>query len=112
MPCSGLNLPAGPEPYLKRLEADLTAGLAALAEAVQAGAVAVGKGTRNRWLDHERCADPVNFLKNSFIEQTTRLLGEVPKIKVRENLTEGEAFALEIALIKATGRDPPGRFAS
>jgi TnpA family transposase len=36
-----LNLPAGSEPYLQRLEAGLTAGLAALAEAVEAGTVAI-----------------------------------------------------------------------
>src|SRR5438477_7310953 len=36
-----LNLPASSEKYLQRLEAGLTAGLAALAEAVEAGAVAI-----------------------------------------------------------------------
>ena len=39
-----LNLPARPEPYLQRLEAGLTAGLAALAGAVAAGIVAVEDG--------------------------------------------------------------------
>jgi hypothetical protein len=34
-----LNLPASSEKYLQRLEAGLSAGLAALAEAVEAGAV-------------------------------------------------------------------------
>lgn len=37
----GLNLPAGSEQYLQRLEAALTAGMAALAEAVEAGTVAI-----------------------------------------------------------------------
>jgi hypothetical protein len=36
-----LNLPASSEKYLQRLEAGLSAGLAALAEAVQAGAAAI-----------------------------------------------------------------------
>jgi TnpA family transposase len=36
-----LNLPASSEKYLQRLEAGLSAGLAALAEAVEAGAVAI-----------------------------------------------------------------------
>jgi TnpA family transposase len=36
-----LNLPASSEQYLQRLEAGLTAGLAALAEAVEAGTVAI-----------------------------------------------------------------------
>jgi hypothetical protein len=40
----GLNLPASPEKYIQRLEAGLSAGLAALAEAVKAGAVAVENG--------------------------------------------------------------------
>ena len=40
----GLNLPAAPERYVGRLEAGLTAGLVALAEAVRAGAVAVEDG--------------------------------------------------------------------
>jgi hypothetical protein len=39
-----LNLPAGPEPYLQRLEAGLTASLAILAKAAEAGAVAVEDG--------------------------------------------------------------------
>jgi hypothetical protein len=42
--CRCLNLPATPEKYLQRLEAGLTAGLAALAEAVGAGAVVVEDG--------------------------------------------------------------------
>ncbi|HTT81224.1 MAG TPA: Tn3 family transposase [Stellaceae bacterium] len=39
-----LNLPASSEKYLQRLEAGLSAGLAALAEAVEAGAVAIEGG--------------------------------------------------------------------
>lgn len=68
----------------------------------------VGKGTGDRWLHHERHTDPINILKNSYVEQTTIVLGEVPKIKVQENLTEAEAFALEVALIKEIGRYPAG----
>jgi TnpA family transposase len=40
----GLNLPASGEKYLQRLEAGLTAGLAALAEAAEAGAVVIDRG--------------------------------------------------------------------
>jgi Tn3 transposase DDE domain len=40
----GLNLPTRPEQYLQRLEAGLTSGLAALAEAVATGTVAVEDG--------------------------------------------------------------------
>jgi hypothetical protein len=39
-----LNLPASSEKYLQRLEAGLSAGLAALAEAVEAGAVVIESG--------------------------------------------------------------------
>jgi hypothetical protein len=39
-----LNLPARPEPYLQRLESGLTASLAILAEAAEAGTVAVEDG--------------------------------------------------------------------
>ena len=42
-----LNLPASPEKYLQRLEAGLTAGLAAMAEAVEAGTVAIKDFRRN-----------------------------------------------------------------
>jgi hypothetical protein len=59
----GLNLPATPEKYLQRLEAGLTAGLAALAEAVRAGAVAVEDGElrlpRRKPAPREPRLDPV-----------------------------------------------------
>ncbi len=63
-----------------------------------------GKGRGQRWLAHERGTDPVNLLKNEFIEQTWIMIGEVPKVKVREGLTNAEACATEIALISAIGR--------
>ena len=64
----------------------------------------VGKGRGSRWTDHERSTDPRNQAKNEFIERTWIVLGEIPKIKVREDLTEAAAFATETALIKAIGR--------
>jgi hypothetical protein len=64
----------------------------------------VGKGTGNRWLHHERKTDVINILKNIFIEQTWIMLGEIPKIKIRENLTNEDAILTEITLIKAIGR--------
>jgi hypothetical protein len=63
----------------------------------------VGKGRRNRWLMHERSSDP-----KEFIERTWLMLGEIPKIKVRENLYEADAYETEIALIAAIGRSPHG----
>ena len=68
----------------------------------------IGKGRGNRWLAHDKARDPNNRLKNFFITRTIRALGEVPKIKIRENLTEAEAFEIEAALIKAIGRYPNG----
>lgn len=64
----------------------------------------IGKGTGNRWRYHEIKSDPNNWLKNEFVEHTFIRIGEVPKIKIREDLTETEAFATEIALIAAIGR--------
>jgi hypothetical protein len=68
----------------------------------------VGKGKKGRWLKHERHSDPRNWMKNEFIERTWIMLGEIPKIKVQENLSEDDALSLEIALIKVIGRYPIG----
>lgn len=64
----------------------------------------VGKGKGDRWAYHERYSDPRNWLKNEFIERTWTMLGEVPKIKVAENVSEIEAFTVEKAFIEALGR--------
>ena len=64
----------------------------------------VGKGKDDRWTDHERSTDPINWLKNEFIEQTWIMLGGVPKIKVRENISNEEALNTETTLIKSIGR--------
>lgn len=68
----------------------------------------VGKGKGSRDLDHERKSDSSNRLKNEFIEQTWLIFGEIPKIRVRENIIEKEALETEVALIKAIGRFPNG----
>lgn len=68
----------------------------------------VGKGKRARWNAHENKSDPKNWLKNEFIEQTYIIMGELPKIKVREHISNEEAIETEIALIKAIGRFPKG----
>src|ERR1700751_4469463 len=68
----------------------------------------VGKGTGNRWLSHERRPSARNIEKNSFIKQTAGVLGKGPQIKVQENLTEEEAYALEVGIIKAIGRYTAG----
>jgi hypothetical protein len=64
----------------------------------------IGKGVGNRWLDHERFTDPINTAKNEFIEQTWIILGELPKIKIADNINEKKSFQIEKALIKAIGR--------
>jgi hypothetical protein len=64
----------------------------------------VGKGMGNRIDAHEKSTDTSNWLKNEIIEQTWVMLNEVPKVIVRDQLPESDAFALEIMLISAIGR--------
>jgi hypothetical protein len=68
----------------------------------------IGKGKDDRWLGHEKTPDPINQLKNEFIEQTWAVLGEIPKIKIQENIIESTAYAVEEALILAIGRIDKG----
>lgn len=68
----------------------------------------VGKGKGNRWLMHEQQSDPNNQLKNEFLDMTWRFLGEIPKIKIQENMLETDAFDLEKLLIQSIGRVPNG----
>lgn len=68
----------------------------------------IGKGKGNRWLQHESRGDPNNHLKNKFIARTLSTIGEIPKIKIRQNITEKLAFEIERALITAIGRHPNG----
>ena len=68
----------------------------------------VGKGRGSRWLQHDKANDKNNSWKNTFIRSTLLLLREIPKIKIRENMAEAEAFELERLLIKAIGRHPKG----
>jgi hypothetical protein len=71
----------------------------------------VGKGKRGRILDSATPSTRPksgNRHKNNFLLKTLKALGEVPKLKIRENLTETDAFTLEEALIKAIGRSPNG----
>jgi len=66
----------------------------------------IGKGHSNRWLAHENGTDNVRL--KEIIEQTWIMLGEVPKIKVQEDMLEADAFALEVKLIQALGIYPDG----
>ena len=68
----------------------------------------VGKGKGRRIHDHERKSDKNNSLKRLFIEKTIAALGELPKIKIQENLTEDAALEIERIFIKVIGRHPNG----
>jgi NUMOD3 motif len=64
----------------------------------------VGKGKGHRWSDHERRGTNNKHLANIIAKAG----GELPKVKVRQNLTEEEAFQTERAFIAALGRGRRG----
>lgn len=66
----------------------------------------VGKGKGRRWLDHKH-GRRNRHLVNIFNKATSLNL-DIPKVKVRQNLTETEAFEIEKALIAAIGRKKNG----
>lgn len=62
----------------------------------------IGKGRGRRWLDHGRLGDNhYNPLIRALLKAARGL--EIPKVKIRENLTETQAFEIEIAFISALG---------
>jgi hypothetical protein len=65
----------------------------------------VGKGTGNRWLHHDG-------RKGSSNRHLARIIakagGTLPKVKVRDGLTNEQATQIEIAFIKAIGREVNG----
>ena len=69
----------------------------------------IGKGRGQRWLQHEQARERGrNTPKANIIKKTIRAIGEVPKIKVAEGLSERDALFTEAALIAALGRKPLG----
>jgi hypothetical protein len=68
----------------------------------------VGKGTKNRWNAHDTDESGTNPRKEEFIKETLAILGEIPKIKIAENLTQEEALELESIFIHAIGIYPDG----
>ena len=68
----------------------------------------VGKGKRDRWLVHEREAHRRDDHRSRLIRDIKSRGHEIPKIKVREGLSNDDAIAVEIALIAAIGREPLG----
>ncbi len=69
----------------------------------------IGKGKGKRWLHHEL---PCNLRRNSHrgnvIRKLLHEIGEVPKAKIVEDVTESRAHAIEIKLIAIFGRWPNG----
>jgi len=69
----------------------------------------VGKGKGRRWLQHEsERRDHYNPIVRRILAKTRRLGLEIPKVKIRDNLTESQAFEIETAFIKAIGRNQNG----
>lgn len=66
----------------------------------------VGKGKRDRWKQHEWLG---NRHPNSHLARIiAKAEGELPKVKIRERLTNQEALDIERAFITAIGRYPNG----
>jgi hypothetical protein len=69
----------------------------------------VGKGKDNRWFKHEKRANRIhNRHLNAIVEMALTNGEELPKIKIREGLSETEAFLLERIFIAAIGRELHG----
>lgn len=69
----------------------------------------VGKGKKHRWLEHERTiSSHINKHLSNILKKSREKNLEVPKVKIRENLSESDAFDLEIKLIAAIGRKKDG----
>jgi NUMOD3 motif-containing protein len=66
----------------------------------------VGKGKGNRWFAHDNYRHSNNPNLARIIAAAAPLL--LPRIKIRENLTEDEAYDLEITFIAAIGRKANG----
>src|SRR6516162_8389728 len=64
----------------------------------------VGKGFGDRWLWHERHPNHHNKNLLNIVNQAKKLCKELPKVKIRQKLTEAEAFDLEKIFIKVIGR--------
>jgi len=70
----------------------------------------VGKGKGSRWVRHEKLADRHN--NDHLAAIFKKAGGPIPRVKIRENLTENEAFELEKSLIAVLGRHPNGVLAN
>lgn len=68
----------------------------------------IGMGKGDRWISHERRATKRETHKDRLICSMISAGYELPKVKIREQLTKAEAVLMEIALISAIGREPSG----
>ena len=68
----------------------------------------VGKGKGARWLRHESRPRHENIHLRNIVGQARKSGVELPKIKVREGLSEEDAFVIERGLIAAIGREHLG----
>ena len=68
----------------------------------------IGKGRKGRWCNHVQRAIAGRSLKDDMIIETISVLGEVPKVKIAQNLTNEKACEIECAFISVLGRIPDG----
>lgn len=68
----------------------------------------IGAGKGARWYEHRSTIDTSNPRKQAFVTEAIAVLGEIPRIKIAEGLTQQEAFDLEILLIGLIGKYPNG----
>ncbi len=69
----------------------------------------VGKGKGDRWLHHRKLKPRfANKYFLAIIKKARKLGLEIPYLKIRDNLTEEEAFEIEAAFIAAIGRGNDG----
>jgi hypothetical protein len=69
----------------------------------------VGKGKGQRWSLHEKLGDKhYNSRMANIVRKANRLGLEIPKVKIRTDLTELEAFKIEMVFIGAIGRADKG----
>jgi hypothetical protein len=63
----------------------------------------IGKGKKNR-LETTIKLTRRNHMKNAFLKRTLEVLGDIPRVILRNNLTEVQALETEMTLIAAIGR--------
>jgi hypothetical protein len=68
----------------------------------------IGKGHGSRWKHHEQMAASGKHYNKHLAHIVVKANGELPKVKIRQALTSAEACEIEIAFIKAIGRQIDG----